>query len=89
MIPLFISFEEGFFIILVAVLILGPKKIPEIARNLGEGVRQLRNAIQEIKQEIWKIGEKGEEMDKEAEKEVQEIEQEFHENFSGSVKRGS
>ncbi|WP_185863752.1 Sec-independent protein translocase subunit TatA/TatB [Blattabacterium cuenoti] len=49
---LFISIEESFFIILIAILVFGPKKIPEIARGLGEGIRYLKNAKTKIKNEI-------------------------------------
>ncbi|WP_185862082.1 Sec-independent protein translocase subunit TatA/TatB [Blattabacterium cuenoti] len=49
---LFISIEESFFIIFVAILIFGPKKIPDIARGLGEGIRYFKNAKEKIKNEI-------------------------------------
>ncbi|WP_185865953.1 Sec-independent protein translocase subunit TatA/TatB [Blattabacterium cuenoti] len=49
---LFISIEESFFIILIAIIVFGPKKIPEIARGLGEGIRYLKNAKEKIKNEI-------------------------------------
>ncbi|XOD67326.1 MAG: twin-arginine translocase TatA/TatE family subunit [Flavobacteriales bacterium Tduv] len=87
MILLFFSFEEGFFIVLVAVLLFGPKKIPEIARGLGEGLRQLRNATQEIKQEIWESGKKMEEPIQKIEEEVRDIRQDLNEDSSGPVKR--
>lgn len=45
---LFISIEESFFIIFIAILVFGPKKIPDIARGLGEGIRYLKNAKNEI-----------------------------------------
>jgi sec-independent protein translocase protein TatA len=51
---LFISSEDTFIIIFFAVLIFGPKKIPEIARGLGQGVKYIQKAIQEIKEEIYK-----------------------------------
>ncbi|WP_185866528.1 twin-arginine translocase TatA/TatE family subunit [Blattabacterium cuenoti] len=50
--PLFISFEESFFIILIAIIIFGPKKIPEIARGMGEGMRYLKNAKNKIQNEL-------------------------------------
>ncbi|WP_185868968.1 Sec-independent protein translocase subunit TatA/TatB [Blattabacterium cuenoti] len=50
---LFISFEESFFIIFIAILIFGPKKIPGIARGLGEGIQHLKNAKKKIKNEIF------------------------------------
>lgn len=49
---LFISIEESFFIIFIAVLIFGPKKIPDIARGLGEGIRYMKILKEKIKNEI-------------------------------------
>ena len=54
MIPLFISTPELLFVLFVAVLLFGTDKIPEIARTLGKGMRQLRDATSEIKNEINK-----------------------------------
>ncbi|WP_185870444.1 Sec-independent protein translocase subunit TatA/TatB [Blattabacterium cuenoti] len=51
---LFISIEESFFIIFIALLIFGPKKIPDIARGIGEGIRYLKNARNKIQNEIMK-----------------------------------
>ena len=40
-------------IILIAVfLVFGPKKVPELARNIGKALNQLRNATEDIKKEI-------------------------------------
>lgn len=50
--PAFISFEELTVILLFSVVIFGPKKIPEIARGLGEGIRAMKKATDEIKREI-------------------------------------
>jgi len=33
------------FIALVALVVLGPKRLPEVARALGKGVREFREAI--------------------------------------------
>jgi len=52
MLPAFISFEEITVILVLSVIIFGPKKIPEIARGLGEGVRAMRKATEDIKREI-------------------------------------
>ena len=51
MTPLFISSPELFFILFVAVLLFGTDKIPEIARSFGKGMRQLKDATSEIKNE--------------------------------------
>ncbi|WP_185850316.1 Sec-independent protein translocase subunit TatA/TatB [Blattabacterium cuenoti] len=49
---LFISIEESFFIIFIAVIIFGPKRIPDIARGLGEGIRYMKILTNKIKNEI-------------------------------------
>lgn len=43
---------ELIFIILVVLMLFGSDKVPEIARNLGRGMQQLKNATNEIKGEI-------------------------------------
>lgn len=52
LLPAFISFQEITVILLIAVVIFGPKKIPEIARGLGEGIRAMKKATDDIKQEL-------------------------------------
>lgn len=46
------SFGEIIVILLVVVLLFGPDKIPEIARGLGQGVRAMKDATDNIKREI-------------------------------------
>ena len=45
---------ELFFIIFIALMLFGSDKIPDIARALGKGMAQLKNATNEIKNEIQK-----------------------------------
>jgi sec-independent protein translocase protein TatA len=33
------------FILVVALLVLGPKRLPEVGRSLGRGLRDVRNAL--------------------------------------------
>ena len=49
---LFIGGPEIFIIILIVVMVFGADKIPEIARGLGKGMRQVREATNDIKKEI-------------------------------------
>ena len=49
-----LSFGEIFVIFLEIVILFGPKKIPQIARELGQGLRKMRSAVDDIKQEIMK-----------------------------------
>jgi len=43
---------EFIFIIIVVLMLFGSDKIPEMARALGKGMAQLRNATNEVKSEI-------------------------------------
>ena len=43
---------EFLFIIIVVLMLFGSDKIPEMARALGKGMAQLRNATNEVKSEI-------------------------------------
>ncbi len=49
---LFIGTPELIFIVFIALLIFGPEKIPEVAKNLGKGIRILRDTTKEVKNEI-------------------------------------
>ncbi|WP_158975773.1 twin-arginine translocase TatA/TatE family subunit [Cellulophaga sp. L1A9] len=55
---LFISGGEIFFILFIVVMVFGADKIPDIARGLGKGMRQLKDATEDIKQEIQKSADK-------------------------------
>ena len=49
---LFIGGPEIFIIVLIVVMVFGADKIPEIARGLGKGMRQVKDATNDIKKEI-------------------------------------
>ncbi|MDB4241660.1 twin-arginine translocase TatA/TatE family subunit [Polaribacter sp.] len=49
---LFIGGPEIFVILLIVVMVFGADKIPEIARGLGKGIRQVKDATNDIKKEI-------------------------------------
>ena len=49
---LFISGPEVMIIMLIVVMVFGADKIPEIARGLGKGIRQVKDATSDIKREI-------------------------------------
>jgi sec-independent protein translocase protein TatA len=40
-----IGFPELVVILVVAVLLFGGKKIPEVAKGLGEGIKNFKNAL--------------------------------------------
>ena len=52
MLPGGIGFWEILVILAVVLLVMGPAKIPEVARTLGKGIRAARRAGQEIRDAI-------------------------------------
>ncbi|UKJ08285.1 Sec-independent protein translocase subunit TatA/TatB [Solitalea lacus] len=51
---LFLNLGTGeiVLIVLVVLLLFGGKKLPELARGLGKGIREFKDASSGIKQEI-------------------------------------
>ena len=47
-----ISAGELVFVFLIVLLFVGSKSIPKMARTLGRGMRQLRDASQQIQDDI-------------------------------------
>lgn len=45
---------ELILIILIALMLFGSEKIPDVARTMGKAMAQLKNATNEIKTEIQK-----------------------------------
>jgi sec-independent protein translocase protein TatB len=61
-----IGFDEFLLIIVVALFVYGPDKLPDLARALGRGYAEFRRATDELKQTF------------EQDNTVREIKQEFH-----------
>ncbi|MFC2113508.1 twin-arginine translocase TatA/TatE family subunit [Bacteroidota bacterium] len=49
---LFISGQEIVILALAVLLLFGSKKIPEMAKGLGKGMREFRKAADDIKREL-------------------------------------
>lgn len=52
MLPFGIGFSEVLLILVVLLLVVGPQKLPELARTLGKGVRAARRAGQELRDAV-------------------------------------
>ncbi len=86
---LFIGTPEIFMIILIVVMLFGAKRIPEIARGLGQGMRQVKDATNDIKREINESAKKeGIDTDiaKDINKEINEMKDNI-DDFTGPIKR--
>lgn len=51
----FISGSEWIIIALVILLLFGGKKIPELMKGLGKGVKSFKDGVNEAKDEINKV----------------------------------
>lgn len=72
-------------------MVFGADKLPEISRGLGKGMRQLRDATDDIKREIQNSAEKqGLDTDfaKDIKKEIDEVKKNV-DDVTGTIKRGS
>ena len=45
---------EVFIILVIALVIFGPQKLPEMGRSIGKAIREFKNAGTEIQDEITK-----------------------------------
>lgn len=86
---LFISGPEIIVIMLLVVMVFGADKIPEIARGLGKGMRQVKDATNDIKKEIKDSSEKNKidtNITKNIQKEVSDVKDSIEE-LTGPIKR--
>lgn len=86
---LFIGGPEIFVILLIVVMVFGADKIPEIARGLGKGIRQVKDATNDIKKEINNSTKKqgiDTDLTKDIQKEIDAVKNNF-EDFTGPIKR--
>lgn len=47
-----LGFPELVFILVLALLIFGPKRLPEVGRTIGKGMAQFRRATTDLKRTI-------------------------------------
>src|SRR5579883_533429 len=44
-----LGFSEMLMIFVIALLVFGPKKLPELGKSLGKGIREFKKATEELK----------------------------------------
>lgn len=47
-----IGMQEIIVIIIVALLVFGPKRLPELSRTIGKGLSDLRRAVEDAKYQV-------------------------------------
>lgn len=86
MLVYFISGAEIFVIFLIVLLLFGADKIPDIAKGLGKGIRQVKDATQEIKTEIQKSAKSKGVDTKSISDQIDKVKEDI-DDITGSVKR--
>jgi sec-independent protein translocase protein TatB len=51
-----LGMQELIVIFVVALLVFGPKRLPELSRTLGKGVRELKIALRGVKESFEDVG---------------------------------
>ncbi len=46
--------QELFLILLIVLIFFGAKKLPDLARGLGQGIREFRKAARDVQDEVEK-----------------------------------
>lgn len=85
----FISSAEIAFVLFIVLMIFGADKIPSIAKGMGKGIRNLKNATNDIKGEIKRSAEsQGIDTDitKSVSEEIDKVKGEI-EDLTGSIQR--
>jgi sec-independent protein translocase protein TatA len=70
-------------------MLFGADKIPEIARGLGKGMRQMKNATNDIKREIQDSADKHDldlDVTKDIQKEIENVKENI-DDLTGPIKR--
>jgi TatA/E family protein of Tat protein translocase len=52
-----LGFTEILVILVVALLVFGPDKLPELARNLGKGLAEFRRASSDLRRSVLEAAE--------------------------------
>ena len=52
-----LGFGELILILLIALIFIGPKKLPELAKGLGKGMRDFQNAAKGFSDQMQDTGE--------------------------------
>jgi sec-independent protein translocase protein TatA len=83
---LFISGSEVFIVLLVVLLLFGSKKIPELAKGLGKGMKEFKRATEDIKKELHESTAEIRRSANEIQRDLDDVKGKLHEESSGLQK---
>ncbi len=86
-----IGFQELILILVVALIVLGPSKLPEVARTIGKVYREIKNSIDDVKTsvmtDIYVSDIKKEVEDKKYVEPIKNKDEDFEKTFENEIKK--
>jgi sec-independent protein translocase protein TatA len=79
-----LGFSEMLVIFIVALLVFGPKKLPELGKSLGKGIREFRKATDDLKSTWEEQVREVENPVKEVTRDIQQVGNDMKSDFYGS-----
>jgi TatA/E family protein of Tat protein translocase len=76
-----LGFPELIVIFIIALLVFGPKKLPELGKSLGKGLREFKRATDDIKSSFDEHMREAESSIEEAKKDLKETERDMKAEF--------
>jgi TatA/E family protein of Tat protein translocase len=70
--------QELIVIFIVAFLVFGPKRLPELGRTLGKGIKELKTAMRNVKDSL-------EESDLSVSKEIKEVKTDLEQSIKNAI----
>ncbi|MBI5196553.1 MAG: twin-arginine translocase TatA/TatE family subunit [Nitrospirae bacterium] len=67
-----LGLQELIVIFVVALLVFGPKKLPDLSKTLGRGIRELRTALHGVKESMAEASDETQRVGKDLSKEISE-----------------
>ncbi len=80
-----LGFSEMLVIFIIALLVFGPKKLPELGKSLGKGIREFRKATDELKSSWDEQMRDVENPIKEVTRDIQQSANDMQKDFYGST----
>ncbi len=65
-----IGWQELIIVLVIVLVIFGPKRLPEVGRSLGKGIREFKKSTSEIQEQLTAEEPKSANVEKEAQEPV-------------------
>lgn len=76
-----LGFQELLVIFVIALLVFGPKKLPELGKSLGKGLREFKRATNDLKSSWDEQVKDAEQEISEATTDIKDLQKDLHSNI--------